>query len=343
MTISRSVNPADQFFINSDLENGLMYYFESGTNDPKTTFADVNEQIPNTHPVKLDGSARLPNVWFSGSAKQILATYDGVGDPPAKVSDANQIWERDPVTAATSSGQIGVAWDALTIFNIGDVAELNDVLYVSITNGNQNNNPASSPTDWTQFDLLKRWNTNETYKIGDPVTRSNKSYISLTNSNTGNDPASSTSNWRGERTFSGAVVNRTTAQSIPDSSGTIVSYDAETLDTDLIHDNSVNNSRLTVPTGVTRVKLYAQVSWPTSSVGIRTTRILKNGSDLYLGRGHDTDNAITAGGNIQSCSTPVLVVTAGDFFEHQVFQNSGGALNVADVIYATYFTIEVVQ
>jgi hypothetical protein len=154
-----------------------MYYYESGTNTAKTTYVDVNERTANTNPVILTGDGRLPNVFFTGSAKLILTDADDV-----------QYWERDPVTS-TESSSFGDPWDSVTIYDKNDVVSIDSILYVSIINTNQNNNPASAPTAWTQFDLIKRWNTNETYKTRDPVIGTDgQMYTSLSNSNQGNDP-----------------------------------------------------------------------------------------------------------------------------------------------------------
>lgn len=84
----RSANPVPQYFTaeNKILSGGLMFYFEVGTSEPKETFANFDETIPNTHPVVLDSEGRLPNVFFSGTAKQVLKDANSV-----------QIWERDNV------------------------------------------------------------------------------------------------------------------------------------------------------------------------------------------------------------------------------------------------------
>jgi len=73
-------------------------------------------------------------------------------------------------------------------------------LYASIQTPNLNNDPTSTATFWTEFDLLKRWNINETYSIGDPVTIDSRTYISKTNSNLGNNPTTDGTNWQGSRT-----------------------------------------------------------------------------------------------------------------------------------------------
>ena len=53
----------------------------------------------------------------------------------------------------------------------------------------------TTPTAWTEFDLIKRWNINETYKTGDPVTRGGLYYTSKGDSNLGNDPALVQASW----------------------------------------------------------------------------------------------------------------------------------------------------
>ena len=69
-------------------------------------------------------------------------------------------------------------------------------MYVSIINNNQNNNPSSTATAWTQWDLLKRWNTNESYNTGDPVIASNGFlYTSLIDSNLGDNPILNSGDW----------------------------------------------------------------------------------------------------------------------------------------------------
>lgn len=206
--MSRNNNPVPQFFDSSGspLPYGLMYYFESGTNTAKTTYADPNHAVENSHPVQLTGDGRLPNVWFDGSAKQVLGFYDGVGTPPVDLVDVTQIWERDPVTS-TEASSFGANWDAVTIYSKNEVVTFNELLYVSLDNNNQNNNPASDATAWTQFDLLKRWNTNETYQVRDPVIATDFTiYMSTIANNLGIDPTTDGGvNWVPSGAGSGAT------------------------------------------------------------------------------------------------------------------------------------------
>ena len=190
---TRSVNPVPQYVDNSGniVVSGLMYYFEAGTNIPLTTYADELKAISNAHPVPLDEAGRLPNVWFEGSAKQVLkATILGVPD--------TQIWERDPVGAANVTGVFSL-YNILISYSVNDIVAGSDGLfYISLANANQGNDPVTpSPTKWSEFRLRHIYNASETYVIGDTIQDSTGDlWKSLTNPNTGNTPSTdSGTNW----------------------------------------------------------------------------------------------------------------------------------------------------
>lgn len=205
--MSRSVNPVPQFFaittitVDGELQqvygpvlDGKMFYFESGTDTPLTTYKDINETIANEHPVRLDAEGRLPNVFFTGTAKQTLT--DSAGTLPTDPGE--QIWTRDPVGANASLAAYA-EWSSITFYSISDIVTGSDGLYyVSIVGGNQGFDPAAgaNPARWTEFKLLRVWNINETYAINIPVIGSNGSiYTSKVGSNAGNDPVSSPTQW----------------------------------------------------------------------------------------------------------------------------------------------------
>ena len=185
--MSRSVNPRPQYFdaAGDPLVAGKMYFFESGTDTPKTTYADVNLLIPNTHPVVLTGDGRLPNVFFQGTTRQKLTNSDDV-----------QLWDVDNV----SDDDVDVAfsnWTPLIIYNETDIVQGNDGrFYISITNGNEGNDPTTTPTEWQEIQFINVWNTNVTYQIGVTVKASdNLFYVSQTADNLGNDPTVDAVNW----------------------------------------------------------------------------------------------------------------------------------------------------
>lgn len=146
--------------------------------------------------------------------------------------------------------------------------------------------------------------------------------------------------------FRGALVT-TTGQTISNITITKVTWDGEDYDTDSIHDNVTNNTRLTVPSGVTRVRIRGQVFWATSTVGDRIGEIYKNNSGSYVGYSKQNTSAITgygaAGSNNHSqAETPIIDVVAGDYFEFLVWQDTGGNLNVSSAA-SSWFFMEIIE
>lgn len=115
----------------------------------------------------------------------------------------------------------------------------------------------------------------------------------------------------------------------------------EVYDTDSIHDESTNNTRLTVPSGVTKVKLKAQGAYNgTGTTGNATLLwIRKNGSTAYLGAAKSFVETTTASGSVQ-VESPVLEVTAGDYFEALFEMESDTSIVL--VANLTWFAMEIV-
>ena len=174
----------DQYLDNAGdpLAEGKLYFYESGTTTPKTTYADINNSIPNTNPVLLSAAGRQPNIFFDGVAKVILTDNDDV-----------QIAVRDP--AGETGTDFGDEWVATKIYNAVDVVLGSDgTYYRSLINGNQNNNPVTTTGSWTLLYSVE-WNAGITYSTGDVVTYGSQQYQSLQNSNLNQNPSSATSYW----------------------------------------------------------------------------------------------------------------------------------------------------
>lgn len=139
--------------------------------------------------------------------------------------------------------------------------------------------------------------------------------------------------------FRGALVHLAANQTIPDATETVLSYPTEVYDTDNWHDG-VNPQRLTVPAGITRVRLSVGVQFSLNSTGYRTVALKKNGSGLIPGTGGSRANALTGLGTAITLTSAVLEVTAGDYFEVFVLQNSGVPLDVTSLASLTWFAIE---
>jgi hypothetical protein len=174
----------DQYLDNAGepLVEGKLYFYESGTTTPKTTFADINNSIPNTNPVLLSAAGRQPNIFFDGVAKCILADNADV-----------QIAVRDPV--GETATDFGDQWVATKIYSATDVVLGSDgTFYRSLINGNQNNNPVTTTGSWTLLYSVD-WNPSITYQVGALVTYGGEQYQSLQSTNLNQNPSTQTAYW----------------------------------------------------------------------------------------------------------------------------------------------------
>lgn len=144
----------------------------------------------------------------------------------------------------------------------------------------------------------------------------------------------------GAASFKGAMVivsatvlaaNYSTAAPIP--------FDEEVYDTDGFHDNVTNNTRLTIPAGVSRVRLGGMVrAFAVTDGNGQSLQVLKNGAG-FDGNGYfaaEVDSSIGAGATL---STGVIDVVAGDYFELQ-FRCTDSSIELNS---STHFWIEVVE
>lgn len=149
----------------------------------------------------------------------------------------------------------------------------------------------------------------------------------------------------GKLAYRGALAYLSANQSIVDSTNVRIDLSSETYDTSTIHDNSTNPSRLTVPVGVTRIKLIAKVSFDNNATGNRAVLIYKNGAYGFAGNPETLVSA--SGGYPDALNTlsPALTVIAGDYFEVYAFQSSGAPLNVVGNATGdlTWFAMEIIE
>lgn len=144
----------------------------------------------------------------------------------------------------------------------------------------------------------------------------------------------------GSGSFSGAMVIKNADQAIGNNSTTVVIWQTETYDVGGWFASS-GDSRMTVPSGVSYVRVYAQLNMANSATGRREVSILTNGgasSPRPLWRELNPDASVTT---TMSFVSPPIPVVAGDYFEVTMFQNSGGDLDCKTGIYS-YFAIEAI-
>lgn len=139
----------------------------------------------------------------------------------------------------------------------------------------------------------------------------------------------------------GVLVSKTADQSVANSSVKTLDWQTAAYDTEDFHDPNITNSRLTIPAGVTAVQLTAQIRWDAVTTNLREVQIYKNGTNAYAGRPFDRTEAV-AGATMQTLVSPVLVVTAGDYFEVAAWQDSGASRTILNHP-SCWFSLQVID
>jgi len=115
-------------------------------------------------------------------------------------------------------------------------------------------------------------------------------------------------------------IIKTSDQSISNNTMTTINWNSELYDTDGMHDNSTNNSRITIKTAG-KYSILAQSEWGANSGGFRFLEIIKNGVDSIARVRHLAENASEH--NISF----VGEFAVNDYIELIVFQDTGGNLD----------------
>ena len=138
----------------------------------------------------------------------------------------------------------------------------------------------------------------------------------------------------GSSTFVGCSLYESSSQSIPNATYTYRNFNLELFDTDGFHDNSTNNSRITIPSGKAGYYLVAFAQpFATNTTGDRIFHIHKNGT------------LVSEHGGTPSAVYPVLEgsqvlnLAVADYLELRVYQASGGSLNYSTTATGGYFSV----
>lgn len=165
--------------------NGSLRFFKSGTSTTLVTYKDELETIANPTIVPVLPNGNVQNVFYQGSAKVIyLDEFD------------QQYAERDPVGGEKELGDFTL-WDTTVTYDLNDIVEGSDgKFYISLSNGNQANDPTTTPTEWAEIRFIGVWNTNILYAIGDVVQTSDGNLWKALTASAGNNPSTDDgSNW----------------------------------------------------------------------------------------------------------------------------------------------------
>jgi len=120
-----------------------------------------------------------------------------------------------------------------------------------------------------------------------------------------------------------AYIERSTTQSITSSTPTMVTWSTQTYNYVSVWSGGAA-TRITVPAGFTEMKLSAFITWASNSTGNRTIKFAKNGTVLWEG----ANVRVAAVESAMQAVYGWTDVVAGDYFEIEVTQTSGGALNL---------------
>ena len=114
-------------------------------------------------------------------------------------------------------------------------------------------------------------------------------------------------------------------QTISDSTPTYLALNSEEFDTDGMHDNSTDNSRVTITkTGVYVVGF--NVGFDSNASGGRAVFLYKNRTDILIAITFDA--VATSGFGTALIGAGIFALAPGDYVEVQVYQTSGGDLDV---------------
>lgn len=137
--------------------------------------------------------------------------------------------------------------------------------------------------------------------------------------------------------FRGALVTQSVYQELPSAQNTLL-FNSESYDTSGIHDNTTNTDRLTVPVGVSKVKLSAFLGVSLDDSTYRQLLIRKNGSATGQ---YVSATRIGTFSRYAEIKTPVISVIPGDYFS--LIETHGDAATPLVLLDYNYFSMEVVE
>jgi hypothetical protein len=126
--------------------------------------------------------------------------------------------------------------------------------------------------------------------------------------------------------FQGASVWKTASQNATNATQTTMTFDIEAFDTDSFHDNSTNNSRLTIPSGMDgKYLVTVKADFAANATGQRVVYHLVNGTLVNFAA---IAPPSSGGGGAGVALSAVYQLTAGQYVEMAVYQDSGVTLAI---------------
>ncbi len=294
---------------------------------------DWNGKVPSSQlpsfvddVVEVVDFASLPVTWESGKiyiATDTNITYRRSWTSYVEISSSLALWETSSTAYRWDRGKIAYDHSQLTSWNPHNVTKT-DVWLSNVDNTSDLNKPISTAT---QTALNWKASTTHTHNISDTTWLqtaldwkiSNITWyvnawtnITRTGSGTISDPYvfSSTSSSVGDVSCS---LTKTTAQTLTSNVWWAVTWDSENYDTHWFHDNTTNNTRITIPSWqwgkyLINISLYylAQFAW--YGIWVR-----KNGATepIIVTYNYHNTNARSYCGNLSQ----VIQLNAWDYIE----------------------------
>ena len=120
------------------LPGALLYFYETETTTPKTTWSDPDRTTPNAHPVVALADGTFPAIFIDGIYRVELKSSAGVTQPGWPVDDVG----------VPSSGFPFQDWSSTYSYSEDDIVIYNGDVYQSLDDDNEGNIPSSSPLLW---------------------------------------------------------------------------------------------------------------------------------------------------------------------------------------------------
>jgi len=233
--------------------------------------------------------------------------------------------------------------DAITSALSPTMAALSDgqIVFVKALLANATTTPTFSPDGLTAHTIVR--DGSQPLVIGDISRLDHELILRYNATNTEWELLNPT-----PKKFKGALAYKSASETITTSTYTHLSFDSEDYNTDTIHDTVTNNQRLTVPAGITKIRLSGQVVWGTSATGERNVGISKNDETTNptggIGMPKVFSNATGTLGAVQNFSSSIITVAGGDYFTLYVWHNVGSDSSViGNVQHRTWFAMEIIE
>ena len=133
----------------------------------------------------------------------------------------------------------------------------------------------------------------------------------------------------GGGTDTSVFVTLSANQSVANGVEAVILFDQEDFDTDTMHDNSTNKSRLTCKTAG-KFLIFGEMEFQNNSTGRRSTLVRLNGTTKWSVEPGTNQNA-----SHRQCIVGMMDLAVNDYVELVAYQNSGGSLNVGSAV--TFF------